>query len=573
MLVDMDTSKQAPPEALNIASFRKVLVLIPHPDDESIGCGGLIAMLARQGTPVHVLLVSDGSGAGGLPEGAAATRQNELMSALKVLGENVTSQCGRLPDGHLSQTSQLEPVLQRSIEQCAPTLVLAPWLKDIHPDHAAVGRAACHLQQQSEACWDLLFYEVWTPLPASHILNITEAWPQKLAALQCHKTALQCGNYVRAMASLAAYRSLLSGRLAADGEFAEAYLSRKGVKRNPDTPLGGGEGCYARYVTPDDAEPLRQLFAEVFGQEPDQHWWHNKYIDQPQAGTLGVSESGDVIAFYGAMHRLGCWKGVSVHSAQQADVMVAPEHRFATRGQGVFSHVSRLFLQEQLGAGRPYQMAYGFPTARALRLGVILGLYRQADPLVYWLYTNVKNPLGLGWQVRTTPCQQVRDWQFVDTLQPFTADPERYFWLEKSGDYWQQRFVRSRPLGKQYQMLRLYRWGRLSGVAILALLPGESDSLEILDLALTGNHPDSAQKLVAAIANYGLRQRVTRTSAWGTQQAIDELRRHADSLQHTGDSDVHHAGYMALPSDHLDAPLTKAIAGQCWMLGGDTDFR
>ena len=57
----------------------RLLVIAPHPDDEAIGCGGLIALHGSEGRSVRVLVVTDGA------EGSAdpATRENETIAGLQ----------------------------------------------------------------------------------------------------------------------------------------------------------------------------------------------------------------------------------------------------------------------------------------------------------------------------------------------------------------------------------------------------------------------------------------------------------------------------------------------------------
>ncbi len=598
----LQTEAQTPPKPLEIQRIRKALVLIPHPDDESIGCGGLLALLAEQNIPTHLILVSDGSGAGGLPEGAAQRRQQELGQAVKQLGDSLTWECWQLADGGLNQEAGLKEKIQASIVSYQPSLIIAPWLQDMHPDHAATGRRALSVYKDAvynglacngAACTKsgykerplsqgMLFYEVWTPLPATHILNISTVWHKKIAALQQHKTALSCGNYLRATEALAAYRSLLSGDLAAEGQYAEAYYHlqlagaaepRPEKSSTSGAPVTPAKKYQVRYACEQDAAALRSLFIKVFQQIPEENWWLTKYGDEPQAGTVAVDQNQNIIAYYGALSRRGHWHGGTLSVAQQADVMVAQAYRFATRQQSVFASVSRLFLHEQLGAHRAYQMAYGFPTARALKLGIRLGLYQEGDDLAYWEHRSPPSRMGLGWQVATKSCRRQKSWQWVNALKPFMADADNVFWLEKTGNYWQQRF-RQHPQ-KDYRILKLYRWGRLRGVAVLQHRYQDSrvQQVEIMDLALAGDHPDSAQKLIAAIINHSHKQGAEQTTAWGTRRAIDELQRHAQSLHHPGESEVTGQGCMALPADSLDAPLATQIKNHCWMLGADTDFR
>lgn len=552
-----------PPSALDLIHIQKALVLAPHPDDETIGCGGLLALLAEQGTPAHIILVSDGSGAGALSEGSDIRRQQEFAQALSVLGPTITWECWQLPDGALFQANDLQQRLNTAIKDYQPSVLLAPWLQDMHPDHAIVGHTAQQAHLQQNLPQGVLFYEVWSPLPANLILDISPVWQKKQAALQLHVTALEHCDYPRATEALAAYRSLLLTTLEQDGQYAEAYYGLDWKTQSATT-----ETISIRYATKRDAHSLTQLFCDVFKHQVPDVWWHTKYAGQMIAGTVAVDDKQQVIAYYGALVRSGTWQGQSLSTAQQADVMVAKDHRFSTRTGGVFSRISQLFLYEQLGPERPFQMAFGFPTVRALKLGIRLGLYQQADTTLFWAQPNQRKKLGWGWRTNLVPCADVEQWQWVDQLKPFMSEPEDYFWLQKTATYWQQRFAQHPE--KNYLLLRLTYWGRLHAAAIV--LPTQ-DGLEIMDLALTNDKETNAipiqQRLLQAITNAALRMELQYTTAWGTESAINSLNTFS-VCPHAATTEC---GFMALPSDQLDAPLSNLIKNHCWMLGGDTDFR
>ena len=79
-------------------------ILIPHPDDEALGCGGLLALLREARQPVTAVLVSDGSASYSnsvlfLAEARRAVRKGELRHALSTLGVDEEPLCLRLPDG------------------------------------------------------------------------------------------------------------------------------------------------------------------------------------------------------------------------------------------------------------------------------------------------------------------------------------------------------------------------------------------------------------------------------------------------------------------------------------------
>jgi len=192
---------------ISLSSFQRALVLVPHPDDEAIGCGGLISSLVKAGCEVLTLLVSDGSGGPGAPFNASATRLNEFKQSIGILGGQELNRL-MLEDSNLvAYKITLREQIKKHILQCTPDLIIAPWLGDSHPDHSVIGVCASDLSDELNL--SLIAYEVWTPLKPTHALNITVVSKEKRKAIQAHKTALLFGNYVNASMGLAQYRSLL----------------------------------------------------------------------------------------------------------------------------------------------------------------------------------------------------------------------------------------------------------------------------------------------------------------------------------------------------------------------------
>jgi len=229
------------PQLLPWSEARRVLVFAPHPDDECIGCGGLLVRLAQAGVPVRVVLVTDGSGAGGLPPGAELIRQQEFRASLQRLGVTNHSLLG-FPDGGLTTSRALRDAVEREVQFFAPDWVIGPSAADAHRDHRCVAEvvrlAAC-------ACPGVdvvLEYEVWGPVPATHVLDITDQMATKLAALAEHVTALQQMDYTQACVGLARYRGLLLREPRPDG-VAEAYVcTRRAARFRWPSGLGRPEG-------------------------------------------------------------------------------------------------------------------------------------------------------------------------------------------------------------------------------------------------------------------------------------------------------------------------------------------
>src|ERR1700761_5659269 len=110
------------------ASDLAMLVIAPHPDDETLGAGGLIAALRQRGVPVNVVAVTDGENAYGNDASLGILRREEQENALQLLGverDAISRFC--LPDTNISENEEtlievLTPLVSKN------THVLAPWV-------------------------------------------------------------------------------------------------------------------------------------------------------------------------------------------------------------------------------------------------------------------------------------------------------------------------------------------------------------------------------------------------------------------------------------------------------------
>jgi LmbE family N-acetylglucosaminyl deacetylase len=136
------------------------LVLAPHPDDETLGAGGLIAQLRSCGVAVTVIAITDGENAYVDTENLANVRVPEQTEALHRLGvpESMIHRL-RLPDRDVSAyEDQLTNSLLALIE---PGMhLVAPWQSDFHPDHEATGRAAARVALLKDIT--VSYYLFWT---------------------------------------------------------------------------------------------------------------------------------------------------------------------------------------------------------------------------------------------------------------------------------------------------------------------------------------------------------------------------------------------------------------------------
>lgn len=142
---------------------RSCLVLTPHPDDETLGCAVTLMRRVEAGTPVQVVLVSDGRRFPRDREPAenAVTRAAEFERACSILGidPTATTQLG-FPDGGLGEAGDLlTDAVAEAVRRFRPDDVLATSEHDPHPDHAALGVAA--RRALSGTGTRLLAYPIW----------------------------------------------------------------------------------------------------------------------------------------------------------------------------------------------------------------------------------------------------------------------------------------------------------------------------------------------------------------------------------------------------------------------------
>ncbi len=144
----------------------RLVVLAAHPDDETLGAGGLIAHAADAGLEVQVLLLTRGEAshpgsATHRPEQIGRVRVEEARRAVALLAPSALVRVLDLPDGRLAEHEEtvVAAVVDAVGEAGPAVLVCAPWRRDGHTDHEAAGRAAAVAAARTDA--RLLEYPIW----------------------------------------------------------------------------------------------------------------------------------------------------------------------------------------------------------------------------------------------------------------------------------------------------------------------------------------------------------------------------------------------------------------------------
>jgi LmbE family N-acetylglucosaminyl deacetylase len=190
------------------------LVIAPHQDDETLGCGGLIVRRRLQARSVHVVFITDGSGSHPghwelTPAELARRRRHEAGEALARLGVPPDAQHfldapdGRLPHLDATAAGRLVDCLTRLMVQTQPDEIFLPYRHDGSSEHVAAFALAARALTRSGVQTRVYEYPVWAwwsprllmrPLLAAHAvfrLPLDGAGLRKREALHCYITQVQ----------------------------------------------------------------------------------------------------------------------------------------------------------------------------------------------------------------------------------------------------------------------------------------------------------------------------------------------------------------------------------------------
>lgn len=200
--ISLDALLAAPP----IEECKKVLCIQPHPDDNEVGMGGIIAYLADRDCEIHYLTVTDGRlgdmGTPYTPDELAKVRQKEAEASGRLLGAVKFFRFG-YKDGSLRDIPTLAGEIGELIrrEQYDTVFCPDPWLPyESHQDHIVTGKAcaqaviSCSLRTypegtQTKPCQLSAIGFYFTASPNT-IVDITQYYDLKFESMALHKTQM-----------------------------------------------------------------------------------------------------------------------------------------------------------------------------------------------------------------------------------------------------------------------------------------------------------------------------------------------------------------------------------------------
>ena len=182
------------------ARVDRLVVVVPHPDDEALATGLLLAHAAELGLPTVIIAVTDGDGAYPTVDGTALARirRREQATAVAALGHApLAVRRPGVRDGAVSGEIDRIAAGIRS-ELTATTLLVAPSIHDWHPDHQACGLAAQRVAGAALHHWSSLFWAhhhpdaLLTTSPRLVELAADEVTYQRRAcAIECHRSQFE----------------------------------------------------------------------------------------------------------------------------------------------------------------------------------------------------------------------------------------------------------------------------------------------------------------------------------------------------------------------------------------------
>jgi N-acetylglucosamine malate deacetylase 1 len=209
-----------------MTNMEKILVISPHPDDEAIGCGGVISKHVLNGDQVEVIFLTSGEKGGhGKPEPETMnTREREAAAAAKIL-QLSQIEFWREPDGKFKASPENIERLTNKIITFQPDTIYVPHEYEAHPDHQAAAllvKSTLHALPAKLRKPTVWMYEIWTPIQRiDHIVDISPYIEIKRNAIRAHESQCAVMSFDEAILGLNRYRGEMFSW--PEGEYAETF--------------------------------------------------------------------------------------------------------------------------------------------------------------------------------------------------------------------------------------------------------------------------------------------------------------------------------------------------------------
>jgi LmbE family N-acetylglucosaminyl deacetylase len=201
------------PIAISPPFGRSMLVLAPHQDDETIGCGGVLALQVRAKAQACVVLLQDGGDEyaelGMVRKDLVALRNEESRRAAAVIGMEPPVFLNHLDLA--ADAGQTAEEVRTLIKERRVDAVFVPFFLDQHYDHRTTNYILAEALKGIGGDVRIFGYEVWGLAVPNVIVVIDEVMDQKIQMLSCFDYANKAVDYVHSTKGLNMYHSRMLG--------------------------------------------------------------------------------------------------------------------------------------------------------------------------------------------------------------------------------------------------------------------------------------------------------------------------------------------------------------------------
>jgi hypothetical protein len=312
-----------------------------------------------------------------------------------------------------------------------------------------------------------------------------------------------------------------------------------------------------RSLADDELALLQPLFLSVFGTPISLDLLQWKYA-RGRGSSWTIWQQNNLLLHCGVCWREVLLQGNRLRVAQLTDLMAAPKQSGLSRHEAPFTQLMHQLLAQLNLPDNPDAVAFGFPSARAMRLGEHAGVYCAVD---HWM--------GLGFlprQLRWGPrIREISTWSERDraAVQAFwvamQADMADFVVGVRDMAYVEHRYLKHPD--KSYRLLMVESCWRRQPIGLVVVGPGQGE-FELLDVICAWNDvPDAllaAQRWLHDIQ--GRRLTLNLTSHFA-----ERLSKMADSCEPTD--------FKIMANPFSPQSTLQKLKHRWWLTGGDTDYR
>lgn len=180
LLATQRFTEQLAPVVSSGPTAARILVLAPHPDDDTLGAGGMLLLARQRGAAVHVVYMT--SGEADPQSDTARAREREAAAVTSVIG--ATAEYWRYPTRSIPLDPSATNRLHAAFARIRPQAVVLPFLADDHPDHRQTAMLFAAAFRDAPPDADVWTYQVYSSILPTAVVDITDVMDEKLALVR-----------------------------------------------------------------------------------------------------------------------------------------------------------------------------------------------------------------------------------------------------------------------------------------------------------------------------------------------------------------------------------------------------